>query len=83
MNRWMLMAGALSLASCGPKSLDLPQQPVERAATCGVIAANAARAALTDIKADIPFDGIGRVLHYTLLGGSAGGEFSSAYPPIL
>jgi hypothetical protein len=73
----MLMAGAVSLASCGPKSLDLPQEPIERAATCGVIAANSARAATTDIKADIPFEGIGRVLHYTLLGGSSGGSFSA------
>lgn len=75
MTRWMLMASALSLASCGPKSLDLPQEPIERAATCGVIAANSARAATADIKADIPFEGIGRVLHYTLLGGSSGGSF--------
>lgn len=77
MSKWMLLAGAMSLASCGPKSLDLPQEPVERAATCGVIAANSARAATADIKADIPFEGIGRVLHYTLLGGSAGGEFNA------
>lgn len=77
MKRLLLLAGAAMLASCGPKSLDLPQEPVERAATCGVIAANSARAALTDIKADIPFEGIGRVLHYTLLGGTVDGEFSA------
>jgi len=76
MTRWILMAAALPLAACGPKSLELPQEPIERAATCGVIAANSARAATTDIKDDIPFEGIGRVLHYTLLGGSLGGAFS-------
>jgi hypothetical protein len=65
------------LTSCGPKSLALPDQPIERAATCGVVAANAARAATEDIKAPLPFEAIGRVIHYPLLAGSAGESFSS------
>ena len=73
----LLLASALVLASCGPKTLELPDQPVDRAATCGVVAANAARAATTDVKDDLPFEAIGRVLHYPLLAGSTGESFSS------
>jgi len=67
----------LLLASCGPKSLTLPDDPVERVATCGAVAAASERAATTNIKAPLSFGAIGRVIHYPLLGGSAGGSFSS------
>jgi len=77
MNRTMLIVSTFLLASCGPKRLELPQQPVDRAATCGVVAAAEARAGTADIKADLPFDAMGRILHYTLLGGSTGGRFSA------
>jgi hypothetical protein len=77
MTRTSLLAFALLLTSCGPKTLELPEEPVDRAATCGVVAANSARAATADVKADLPFEAIGRVLHYPLLAGSAGGSFSS------
>lgn len=70
------LACALLVVSCGPKRLVLPEDPVDRAATCGVVAAAEARAGTADIKADLPFDAMGRILHYTLLGGSAGGSFS-------
>ena len=68
---------ALLLASCGPKTLTLPDDPVERVATCGAVAAAAERAATTNIKAPLSFGAIGRVIHYPLLGGSAGGSFST------
>ena len=70
------LATALLVASCGPKTLALPDQPVDRAATCGVVATAQARAGTANIKADLPVDAMGRLLHYTLLGGSAGGGFS-------
>ncbi|HEY1143861.1 MAG TPA: hypothetical protein VGE68_07485 [Sphingomicrobium sp.] len=72
---WLLPA--LLLASCGPKTLTLPEQPVDRAATCGVVAAAEARAATTNIKAPLPFEAMGRILHYPLLAGSEGGSFSA------
>lgn len=70
------LVSALLLASCGPKTLALPEQPVDRAATCGVVAAAEARAGTADIKATLPFDAMGRILHYTLLAGSTGESFS-------
>jgi hypothetical protein len=77
MTRSLLLAFALLLASCGPKALVLPEQPVDRAATCGVVAAAQARAATSDVKATLPFEAMGRILHYPLLGGSAGESFSA------
>lgn len=71
----LLLASAL-ISSCGPKSLTLPEEPIDRAATCGVVAAAEGRAATSDIKAPLPFDAMGRVLHYTLLAGSTGESFS-------
>ena len=73
----LLMASALLLASCGPKALTLPEQPVDRAATCGVIEAQSARLATHDIQATLPFEAMGRIIHYPLLAGSAEGSFSS------
>jgi len=73
----LMLASALLLASCGPKALSLPEQPVDRAATCGVIEAQSARLATHDIQAALPFEAMGRIIHYPLLAGSAGGSFSS------
>lgn len=73
----VLPAVALLLSSCGPKTLTLPDDPVERAATCGVVAANSARGATADIKAPLPFEEIGRVMHFLLLASSTGKGFSS------
>lgn len=77
MIRPLLMTIPLLLASCGPKTLALPDEPVDRAATCGVIAAQSARLATHDIQAALPFEAMGRVIHYPLLAGSSGGSFSS------
>ena len=71
-------AVALVLATCGPKTLALPADPIDRAATCGVIAAVEARAATDDIKASLPFAAQGRIIHYALLAGAEGGSFSTA-----
>ena len=77
MTRFFLLASAVLLSSCGPKTLTLPEEPVDRAATCGVVAAAEARAATIDVKADLPFDAMERILHYPLLAGSTGKSFSS------
>ena len=74
--RLLLITGPFLLASCGPKTLTLPEQPVDRAATCGVIAAQSARVAARDIQAPLPFDAMGRIIHYPLLAGSTGDSFS-------
>jgi hypothetical protein len=71
------MLAALVLASCGPKSLTLPTDPTDRAATCAVVAAIEARAATTDIKAPLPFEAQEHILHYALLAGAEGERFST------
>lgn len=69
-------ACGLLLAACGPKTLALPEEPVDRAATCGAVAAASGRAA-TGVGAPLPLDAIARVLHYPMLAGSAGESYSS------
>lgn len=64
------------LASCGPKTLVLPEEPVERAATCGAVAAAEARSA-TDVDSPLSLEAIGRVVHYPMLAASAGESFST------
>ena len=73
----LFLAGALLLTSCGPKTLELPSQPVDRAATCGVVGAAEARAGTSDVKAPLSFESMERILHYPLLAGSAGDSFST------
>jgi len=71
------LACALALAGCGPKSLELPADPVDRAATCGVVAAAAARTAETNVQAPLPLAAQGKIFHYALLAASEGGEFGA------
>lgn len=73
-----LAATALVLAACGPKTLALPADPVEQAATCGVVAAAEARVgqAPADVAKPLPLAVQGRILHYALLAGAAGDAFS-------
>lgn len=74
--RTIITASALLLVSCGPQALVLPEEPIDRAATCGSVAAASARAA-TAVGAPLSLDGIGSVLHYPMLAGSAGESYSS------
>ncbi len=68
----------LPLASCGgPRALELPADPVDRAATCGVVAAAAARTAVTDVQAPLPLAAQGKIFHYALLAASGGGAFEA------
>ncbi|MEO7825648.1 MAG: hypothetical protein ABIR60_00770 [Allosphingosinicella sp.] len=69
------LACALTLAACGAKPLELPADPVDRAATCGVVAAAAARTAVTDVKAPLPLAAQGKIFHYALVTASKGGTF--------
>lgn len=71
------LTSAAIVAGCGPKTLSLPADPVDRAATCGVVATISARAAIRDIKAPLPLEAQEKVLHYALLAGSTGDEFAS------
>jgi len=73
--RRLFLASALLITSCGPKSLELPAQPIDRAATCGVVAAAEARAGTADIKAPLSFASMQRILQYPLLAGSTGDSF--------
>lgn len=68
---------AAPLAACGARSLELPADPVDRAATCGVVAAAAARTAVTDVKAPLPLAAQGKIFHYALLAASQGGAFEA------
>ena len=77
--RALVAAAAASalLAGCGgPRALTLPEDPIDRAATCGVVAAAEARAGSPDIKAALPFEAQGRILHHALVAASEGGSFS-------
>ncbi|TMJ14890.1 MAG: hypothetical protein E6G94_08460 [Alphaproteobacteria bacterium] len=76
MRRALLLAAALGLAGCGQKTLSLPADPIDRAATCGVVAAAEARSATANIKAALPIEAQGRILHYALLAGNQPDGFS-------
>jgi hypothetical protein len=71
------LACAVALSACGDKALELPTDPVDRAATCGVVAAAAARTALTDVQAPLPLAAQGKIFHYALIAASEGGEFEA------
>ena len=72
-----LLACALTLAACGAKPLELPADPVDRAATCAVVAAAAARTAVPDVKAPLPLAAQGKIFHYALLAASQGSTFEA------
>ena len=63
MVRLLSLSCAILLTSCGPKTLTLPEETVDAAATCAVVAAAQARAATSDVKADLPFDATVGILH--------------------
>lgn len=70
------LAAALVVTACGPKPLTLPRDPDERAATCGVVAAARARSGQTDAKTPLTLEQQAGILHYALLGGGEGKDFT-------
>lgn len=69
------VTAALLLAACGPKALTLPDDPIDKAATCGVVTAAEARST-SNARAALPLEAQGRILHYALLGGLSDDGFS-------
>lgn len=68
---------AMTLAGCGgQEQLALPSDPIERAATCGVVTAAQARTEQTNISAPLGFDKQGAIMHYALLAGAEEEGFS-------
>lgn len=68
----------LVLSGCGQKQLALPDDPIDRAATCGVVAAAGARAGTSNIAAPLPFEQQGKTMHYAMLEASEGKAFDTA-----
>ena len=78
-NRLLLLGvTSMALASCGPKPLALAADPVERAATCAVVAAADARASAPNHKGDLGFDAQTRILHHAMLAAAEGNRFSAS-----
>lgn len=72
------LCAVLLLAGCGgPKTLTLPEAPVDRAATCAVVAAAEARVAVKDINDPLPVEAQGRIVQHALLAASADGAFDA------
>jgi hypothetical protein len=72
MRAWILLP--LALAGCAKKQAGLPEDPIQRAATCGVVAAAEARRA-GGVDAKLTIEQQGHILHYALLAGAEGGTF--------
>lgn len=71
----LLIPPAMVLSACGNSPLTMPDDPVERAATCGLAELSAARIA-EPIKT-LPVEMQGRVYHYALLAASTGKEYQA------
>lgn len=74
---WIALPGLLIAGACGRSAIELPADPIERAATCGVVTAAEARVATTDIKAPLSLEAQGNILRYALLTGSEGESFAA------
>lgn len=71
------LAIALVIAACGEKTPELPVEPVDRAATCGVVAAASERETF-GAKGNLPADAQARILHYAMLYASNGQSFDQS-----
>lgn len=76
MRAWPLIL--LALAGCGPRAVELPADPIQRAATCGVVAAANARRASGDVEATLTIEQQGSILHHALLAGAEGERFDQS-----
>lgn len=80
MNKALLLVlpGLIAATSaCGSRQVALSADPVERAATCGVVAAAQARVNMKDIKAPLSVEAKGETLRYALLTGAQQESFSA------
>lgn len=75
MRRLLLLLPLLMPPGCGSGTLALPDEPIDRAATCGVVAAAQARSAEADVQAPLGFDEQGRIMHYAMLAAVEDGSF--------
>jgi len=74
----LVPAAALVLAGCGTPKLALPDDMVGKAATCGVVAAADARAGSPEnVAAPLSFERQAQIIHYALLAGAQGEQFST------
>ncbi|MDO6416932.1 hypothetical protein Q4F19_21285 [Sphingomonas sp. BIUV-7] len=71
-----MIAAALVLPGCGEKLPTLPEDAVDRAATCGVVAA-ATQREKAGVKGDLSAEAQEGIFHYALLAGAEGSEFDS------
>ena len=78
MNKAILLAlpGLMAAGGCGPRAMTLSENPVDRAATCGVVAAAQSRHVSKDVKSALPIEAQGKILHYAALAGAETEEFS-------
>lgn len=60
------LIGTALISGCGEKTASLPTEPLDRAATCGVVAAASEREA-AGAKGELPAEGQARILHYAML----------------
>lgn len=67
---------AIALPSCTAQKIALPADAIGKAATCGVVAAADARTASTNVSAPLAFEKQGQIIHYALLAGTDGNDFS-------
>ena len=65
------LSAALMLAGCAKQAPKFPTDPLDQAATCGVIAAASEREA-AGLKGDLSADAQARILHYAMLYASTG-----------
>lgn len=70
----MPAVAAIALAGCAKKVAVLPDDPIDRAATCGVVAAALERQA-AGAKGDLSAEAQGRIFHYPMLAASTGPSF--------
>jgi hypothetical protein len=74
-----LLLVLLAAVGCGPKAMTLPDDPVEQAATCGVIETAAAREqGGAAVAKPLTAEAQGRILHYALLAASTGKSYDAS-----
>lgn len=77
MNKALLLGiPVLLMGSACSKPLVLSDDPIERAATCGVVTAAQARQAQADFRAPLSIEAQGKILHHALAVGAETPEFS-------